>query len=168
MDELEASQFTSRCAWLRVVAPVAAGFLADRLMARTVIGGLFGLVALSYGLLSVASPEPEVMVLLYANIFVSFFGVYGLRGVYFALLEETSVPRARTGAAVGLVSVVGYTPDIFYAPIAGRLLDRAPGLVGHQHNYLLLAGIAVVGMGVVLLLRRLTLRPSPEPPGDPL
>ena len=168
MDELEAAQFTARAAWIRPVAAVSAGFLADRMLARNVIGGLFAALALSYGFLGFASPAPEIMAIVYANIFLSFFGVFGLRGVYFALLEETSVPRARTGAAVGLVSVVGYTPDIFYAPIAGRLLDRAPGIAGHQHNYLLLAGIAVVGMAVVLLLRRLTLRPSPEPAGDPL
>jgi MFS family permease len=155
MNELEAAQFTAASAYMRPPAAVAAGLLADRLTARKVIGGLFVLLALSYSVLGQLSPSPQLSWVLYANIFVSFFGVFGLRGVYFALLEETKVPRARTGAAVGLVSVVGYTPDVFYAPIAGRLLDRSPGVLGHQHNFLLLAAIALVGLGVVLLLTRI-------------
>ena len=84
------------------------------------------------------------------------------------------MPRSRTGAAVGLVSVVGFTPDMFYAPIAGRLLDRSPGLAGHQHNFLLLAGIAIVGAAAVLLLTRLAHTgpqaheaKDPEQPGVP-
>ncbi len=161
MDEVEAARFTAQCAWIRPPAAIAAGFLADRIRARNAIGGLFAVLALSFGLLWQASPTPDVLALLYANIFLSFFGVFALRGVYFATLEESQVPRARTGAAVGLISVVGYTPDIFYAPIAGRLLDRSPGIAGHQHNFLLLAGIAFAGLLMVLVLRQL------KPPGLP-
>ena len=156
MDEAEAAQFTAATAYIRPIAAVAAGFLADRVTARNVIALLFTILVFSYGMLWQLAPSPELQFILYANIFVSFAGVFGLRGVYFALLEETRVPRSRTGAAVGLVSVVGYTPDVFYAPIAGRILDRSPGIVGHQHNFLLLAAIAATGCLVVLALRHLT------------
>ena len=71
--------------------------------------------------------------------------VYALRGVYFALLEENQTPKYLTGAAVGLVSVVGYTPDIFFPPIAGRILDANPGLIGHQNYFLFLSIIALLG-----------------------
>ena len=52
--------------------------------------------------------------------------VFGLRGVYFTLLSETRMPMSHTGFLVGLISVIGFTPDIFFAPIAGRLLDYFP------------------------------------------
>jgi positive regulator of sigma E activity len=40
-------------------------------------------------------------------------GVYSARVLYFATLEEAKIPLAVTGTAVGFISIVGYTPDIF-------------------------------------------------------
>ncbi len=83
------------------------------------------------------------------NIFDSLFVVYALRGIYFALLEETRTPRTITGAAVGMISLLGFTPEIFFAPIAGRILDATPGAGGHLNVFLLLAAISVCGVAVV-------------------
>ena len=71
---------------------------------------------------------------------------YALRGVYFAVFDEGRVPVAVTGTAVGLVSVVGYTPDIFMGPLMGALLDGSPGITGHQHLFYVLTGFSVVGL----------------------
>jgi sugar phosphate permease len=98
------------------------------------------------------------MWILFANVLVSAAAVFGLRGVYFALFEEGAVPRAFTGTAAGLVSVVGFSPEIFVAPIAGWLLDRSPGILGHQHVFLFLSGFAVIGLIVSLEFLRTTKR----------
>ena len=81
--------------------------------------------------------------------------------MYFALLEENRTPPFITGAAVGMVSLIGFTPEIFFAPITGRILDANPGLVGFQHYFLFLAAIGLLGIVVVLTLLRLrrTARP---------
>ena len=50
-----------------------------------------------------------------------------------------------TGTAVGLVSVIGYTPDVYIAAVAGFLIDQSPGLAGFQHLFMLLLGFSVVG-----------------------
>ena len=81
-----------------------------------------------------------------ATIAVSGAGVFALRGIYFAILEESKIPKHQTGLAVGLISFVGYTPDIFFAPIAGRLLDCAPGVLGHQLYFQMLVFIAILGL----------------------
>ena len=66
------------------------------------------------------------------------------------------VPTAVTGTAVGLVSVLGYTPDIFVSYTGGVLLDNSPGLTGHQHYFLFLAAFAAIGLLVsYTLMRRL-------------
>jgi len=73
------------------------------------------------------------------------------------LLEENKTPLHVTGAVVGIVSLIGFTPEIFFAPIAGRILDAAPGVEGHQNYFLFLAGVMVAGVAVVawlLWLRR--------------
>lgn len=157
MDEVRGAALSTYGAWIRPVAAVAAGLVADRWNAARTISVAFVVLIASYCLLAVSAPDAATLNIIYANLFVSFFAVFSLRGIYFALLEENRTPAFLTGAAVGLVSLVGYTPEIFFAPIAGRILDANPGLVGFQHYFLFLAGIAATGVVVVawlLWLRR--------------
>ncbi|MDT8321172.1 MAG: hypothetical protein RQ826_11660, partial [Xanthomonadales bacterium] len=70
---------------------------------------------------------------------------------------------------VGIVSFIGYTPDIFFAPVAGRILDAAPGAQGHQNYFLFLACCALLGGLVVAWLARLGKKPASKsvPAPDP-
>ena len=49
-------------------------------------------------------PSPAWLNIIYANIFISFFGVFALRGVYFSLLQESATPRHLTGTTVGIAA----------------------------------------------------------------
>jgi len=154
MNELEAAQFTSTIAYTRPVIAVLAGVIADRFLATRVALFSFIAMAASYFLLSILNISSASTALLIANLLISVCGVFAVRAIYFALLHEGRVPQRYTGTAVGLISVIGFTPDIFFAPIAGRILDAAPGIAGHQNYFLLLTTIAIVGMlSVVFLLR---------------
>ena len=155
MDEVQGAKLSTYGAWVRPFAAIAAGFIADRWMASKTIGALFIVMLVSYSLLSMALPEGTGLTLIYANIFVSFFAVFGLRGVYYALLEENRTPAYLTGAVTGMVSFIGYTPEIFFTPITGRILDANPGVVGHQNYFLFLAAVSAVGAGVAAWLIRL-------------
>ena len=95
---------------------------------------------------------PGLVPMLLINSALVATAVYALRGIYFALLEESETPKYLTGAAVGMISLVGYTPDMFFAPIAGRILDANPGLVGHQNYFMFLAMIAAVGILAIIWL----------------
>jgi nitrate/nitrite transporter NarK len=153
LDETQAAAFAAASAYLRPVGAVLAGYVADRLGVARVVSGLFLVLALVYAALGALATAPSPLVLVYANLLVTYFGVFALRGVYFALLEESRVPHAATGAAVGVISLVGYTPDVFFAAIAGRILDAAPGAVGHGRYFLLLAAIAGAGLAAAVALR---------------
>jgi len=155
MDEVEAAGFTAWAAYLRPLAAVAAGIIADRFSASRIIGYTFLVLVLVFGALSAAVPGTTPLNFIYANILVSFFAVFALRGVYFALLQETRTPKHLTGTTVGMVSFVGYTPDIFFAPVTGRILDASPGLGGHQHYFMFLTAVAVLGVLVATTLIRL-------------
>ena len=77
-------------------------------------------------------------------------------GIYFALLQQARVPLVYTGSAVGLVSMIGFTPDIFMGPLMGFLIDRSPGAIGHQHVFLVLAIFSTVGLIATFQFQRLT------------
>lgn len=74
--------------------------------------------------------------------------------IMFASLEEAHIPRYMTGTAVGVVSIIGYTPDSFVNTIFGRWLD-VYGDAGHNYIFLALIGMCVVGsMAAFLIMRR--------------
>lgn len=85
--------------------------------------------------------------------------VFALRGLYFAMMGEGHIPFRYLGSAVGIVSVIGYTPDIFMGPLMGFLLDRSPGALGHQHVFSVIAVFSFIGMLATLWFRRLANRP---------
>jgi sugar phosphate permease len=156
-DEVEGARLAAYGVWTRPVAAVLAGLIADRFNATRSIGVMFGILGISYASWSFASPSGSGVAFIYANFFTTYVAVYALRGIYFALLEENRTPKFLTGAAVGLISLVGYTPDVFFGPISGRILDANPGLVGFQNYFMFLASIAVVGLLMVawlILMRR--------------
>ena len=152
MNETEAAGFAATTGYLRPGAAILAGIVGDRFGIAWTTTVLFISLAGCWGVLAFLGTSPELVVLLYANLIVTVFGVYALRALYFALLEQTHVPPALTGTAVGVISLVGYTPDIFYYMIAGRLLDATPGIGGHQHYFLLLSGMATVGLAAAAIL----------------
>jgi sugar phosphate permease len=162
MDEVAGAKVTTIGTYLRPVAAVAAGLLADRWSASKTLSLSFAFALLSYIGLATVVPKGNLLFVIYANLFVSFFAVFALRGVYFALLQENHVPAFLTGAVAGTVSFVGYTPEIFFGPITGRILDANPGAVGFQHYFLFLAAVAALGIIVVAWLLRLQRSDSVE------
>ena len=154
MNEVDASRLAGYGGWLRPFAAVLAGVLADRWRPSGVIAASFAVLVAVYLLLGTVLHDAVGRAVIVAGLGVSFFAAYALRGIYFALLEEVRVPRHATGAAVGVVSAVGFAPDIFFAPVAGRLLDANPGPEGHQHYFLLLTAIAIAGLAIALWLLR--------------
>lgn len=152
MTEVQSSQLFVNVMWVRPVTALFAGWVADRFTASRAILIMFILLALSYAVWSLTLPGESGLFIIYANMVLSLVIVFGLRGVYFAMLEENRTPKFLTGAAVGLISVVGYTPDFFFAPIGGRILDAYPGALGHQVYLMFLAGIMVLGVVAVIWL----------------
>ena len=83
-------------------------------------------------------------------------GVYAIRGIYFALMQDATIPVQATGTAVGIMSVIGFLPDVFMGPLMGWLLDGNPGATGHQYVFLVMALFAVLGFLASLGFRAIT------------
>jgi sugar phosphate permease len=152
IDEVSSAKYMSYASYLRAISAVGAGFIADKITSKRVIGIFFTLLMISYIMLMLLYPDPKFMNIIYANLIFTFIAVYALRGVYFALIGETKVRERYTGTAVGLISLIGFTPDIFVYPIGGRIIDASPGLTGFQNYFLFLAAFAFLGMLATLAL----------------
>jgi nitrate/nitrite transporter NarK len=162
LDEVEAARIVAIGAWMRPVAALGCGMLGDRFHASRTIIVLFALLLLSDLFFALTTPIPGAAWIMLGNTLLTCIAIFGFRGLYFALFEEASVPPAVTGTAVGFVSVVGYTPDIFVTFVAGLLIDASPGLAGHQHFFLFLSAFALLGLIAAFVLSR-HVQPSGEP-----
>jgi len=156
MNEVDAASFTSVASYLRPVGAITAGLVADRFSASKITLWSFFVLAVIYALLSFHWTPSVLINLGLFNLVVSYLAVFALRGVYFALVAESKIELKVTGTAVGFISLIGYTPDVFFASISGRLLDLAPGAKGFEYYFMLMMGFAVVGMVVAMFLSKKT------------
>jgi sugar phosphate permease len=159
MTEVQATWISGLSAWIRPVAALAAGWLADRSSASSVTATCFVTLMIGFGAMASMAVVPGLMWMLASQIAIACVAVYGLRGVYFALFEQAAVPIAATGTAVGIVSVIGYTPDIFSGVLLGVILDAHPGAPGHQLYFAIAGAVAGVGLLATVGFARMT-RPA--------
>ena len=162
LNEVEAAELTAYSVWIRPIAAIGAGLLADRIMPSRATALCFAILIFCFGFLAFDTPNEPQLWILFVNVIVTSAAVFGLRGIYFALFEEGHVPAVETGTATGLVSVIGFTPDVFMGPLSGWILDRSPGVEGHQDFYLVMAGFALVGLVASLQFSRLARKAAPS------
>jgi len=140
--------------WLKPVAALIAGFVGDRFgIAKSTIV-LFVILVASFAAFSFLPASPDLFAIMLVNVAIASLAIFALRGIYFALLEEGGVPLAVTGTAGGVVSAVGFTPDVFMPVLGGVLLDRYPGIAGYQYIYLVAAGMCTIGMIAAIVIFR--------------
>lgn len=145
-NDVQSAQVGSLMLWTRPVAAVGAGFLALRfnsikLIMLSFMLMLLGCLCFASGLITLNS-----YTLFFSAMIATCSGVFALRGLYFAILKEANIPLTLTGTAVGFISLIGYTPDIFMGPLMGWLLDRNPGELGHRHLFMVLAAFTLIGL----------------------
>jgi membrane protein DedA with SNARE-associated domain len=59
-----------------------------------------------------------------------------------------------TGTLVGIISVVGFTPDIFMSLFIGYMLGEDPTLIDYQHLFTTFTIIPIVGLVAALGFRK--------------
>ncbi|MDC0936971.1 MFS transporter [Pirellulales bacterium] len=156
VNEVEAARVGMYSLWMRPLAAITAGFLADRFGAGNLTLVSFALLIVGSAILASETLSASMYVPYIVTIVCASLGIFALRGLYYAIMEEGQVPRAYTGSAVGLVSVVGYTPDIFMGPLMGHLLDSAPGASGHRHVFLVITAFSVAGLMASLIFIKIS------------
>ena len=162
------ARLISRISYARVLAALGAGWIADKYLGvAKSIQLSFGILIASYAVFLFVTPSPGLVWLLIVNMIISCFGFFALRGIYFALLEETGTPRELTGTAVGVISFVGFTPEIFMGPMTGWLIrqarDNGDVMIGYQQVFGILAFLSACGFAAAYALSRISpARLTPE------
>lgn len=154
-NQVESAKVGTLLQFLRPTTGILLGLFADRfkitwLLFLSFIITFFGGILFATGIIS-----PSTTILFFFSVIVIAAGVYATRALYFGVMQVGKIPLALTGTAVGLISLIGYTPDVFAGPAYGMLLDAHPGKeIGHQYVFLMLSAFAFIGAIASLLYHR--------------
>lgn len=141
--------------WMRPIGGIGAGFLGDKygkenILAVALIGASLGLIGM------IVFPQLSSIYMLLA--IVLFIGVltYAIRGLYWAILDDCNIPLHVTGLAIGVISLVAYTPDIFLPQIYSFIADRYEGIAIYNLYFGYIAGMGILGTAAILKLKKMT------------
>lgn len=125
------------------LATLAIGFIADRIGSKVKTLGYY--LAIATVLTASVLITKNSMFLCVGLTFI-FAAIYtGMRGIYFATLGEVGIPLSLTGVATGVISLICYLPDVYFAKLAGIWLDRY-GKFGYDLIWYWVIGCGVLGI----------------------
>ena len=150
----EASYFGVTVQWVRPIAAITIGWVADKFMASKLSFISFLLMLVASVILGFGLFEQQAVGFSIATFFMMVVGTYSLRGLYFAIIEEAKTPANLTGTVVGIISVVGFTPDIFMSLLSGYMLGKDPTIIEYQNLFQLFTIFPLVGLLAVIGFRK--------------
>ncbi|MDR1894866.1 MAG: MFS transporter [Spirochaetales bacterium] len=152
---MSAFLFTTAASISAVIAAFLGGFLADRIGSRVrYISIIFVLMALFSAALLVIPVRPALLWVFYVPTILEFYCYYSIKALFFSTIDDVNIPKHLTGAASGVISLVGYAPEIFIYVLIGQIIDtHTDSFLGYQIAFACMVGTAVIGAvcGFVLM-----------------
>lgn len=145
-NAVESAQVGTFLLILRPVIGVLVGFMADKTRATYWLIGSFVVSFIGALFFALGWIIPTRISLFFISVFIVAGGVYAGRTLYFSVMKQGKIPLYLTGTAIGLISIIGFTPDVFVGPMTGYLLDNYQGITGHQYVFVTLIFFSLIGV----------------------
>jgi sugar phosphate permease len=143
--------------WMRPIGGIAAGFIGDWSSPEKVLSILLVLASISLSMMAFLPTTSASIVMLVVVLLIGLL-TYGVRGLYWATLGGCNVPNKIKGLAIGMISMIGYFPEMYLPLISAPLLEQYPGGLGYRIYYLIISACGLLGAYAAYLLAR------PKPP----
>ena len=136
---------------IAAVMTFAIGFVSDKIGSKSKTLGLY--LAVASVLCALLIVTKSALVLCIAVSFAFAIVYSGMRGIYFATLNEVAIPLSMTGIATGIISMLCYLPDVYFAKLAGTWLDKF-GNKGYDYIWIYTIVCGILGILVAFLTYR--------------
>ena len=138
--------------WMRPIGAATAGFAGDYLNRESVLGMLLVIASVALACLVFVPAGAATWLLLTVVLAIGIL-TYAVRGIYWATLDSCGVPDRIKGMAIGIISLIGYAPDVYLPLVNGALLDRYPGKTGYSIYFIGIATMGLLGAASAYRLR---------------
>ena len=142
----KAASTMSNLSYLRPVCAIFAGLIADKISATKLSIYLFITLTIAFVYLGIISTIFYLEILIMINIMISMAAVFALRGIYFCYLQETKIPTNIIGFSVGIISLIGFFPDVYIGPVFGYFLDTYAKVEAFNLCFLFLLILSLIGL----------------------
>ncbi len=141
----------------RFVSPISnvgGGYIADKVGTGNLL--LVSFLAMAAGTLAILFlPLSTSSIIIFIILFLVIYFFYNVNyALTWAMMSEGNIPKQYSGTAAGIISTVGYLPEIFCSLLAGILIDGYPGVTGFRYYFAFLIVMLLLGAGVVLVWKR--------------
>lgn len=136
--------------WLRPLGGIGGGFLGDKI-GRTHLLKLAMIIASTSLALIVFLPSNLNLAI--TSIFFIIFGFsqYIIKALYWSLLDDCKVPVFILGLSIGIISFIGYLPDLVSPLFSKILFDIFPNEIQAYSVYFLVSSLMGI-VGVISIL----------------
>ena len=139
--------------WMRPIGGIAAGFIGDWANPEKVLSILLVLASLSLALMAFVPASAAPLLMITVVLLIGLL-TYGVRGLYWATLGGCNVPNKIKGLAIGIISMIGYFPEVYLPLLSAPLIENYPGGLGYKIYYLIVATCGLLGAYAAYLLAR--------------
>ena len=136
--------------WFSLFGNVGGGIITDKVGTGRML--LLSFLVMAAGvtgilLLPLSGGSVVPFIALYIVIYIFYNVNYAMT---WAMMDEGAIPEKYSGTAAGIISTVGYLPEIFCSLLAGKLMGKYPGVTGYRFYFGLL--IAMLLLGAVFVI----------------
>lgn len=140
--------------WISPISNVGGGYLADKV-------GTGNLLLVSFLVMAVGTagililPTNSSMIAIFTVLYLIIYFFYNVNyAMTWAMMDEGNIPEKYSGTAAGVISTVGYLPEIFCSLLAGMLIDGFPGVTGFRYFFGFLIGMLIIGAVFVMVWKK--------------
>lgn len=148
---------------MMMLGAVAAGFFADKIGSRIKFMkyGFYGMFIFSIFYLLIPANRNAIW-LIVLNFIIYGLCLYSVKALYFSTIDEVLIPKKLAGTASGVISLVGYAPEIFLYTVSGNIVDNGVGLSGYRTCFMWMIILAAIGAASAMLLLKLNAKAIKE------
>lgn len=152
MDAVTVGTITVIVLWMRPVGGILGGISADKIGRPATIKIAIAGAAIT---LVVAALLPVSGFLISAIAVILGIFLYAIRGTYWSLLGMSKIAPALMGTAIGLISFIGYLPDIILPQMNSFLWATFGDQGGYVSYFIVSAVLGVIGIVILSVYAKL-------------
>ncbi|MGN0714334.1 MAG: nitrate/nitrite transporter [Anaerovoracaceae bacterium] len=137
--------------WFSLLGNVGGGIVTDKVGTGRML--LISFIVMAVGTVGMLLlPQNSGSIMIFTVLFVIVYIFYNVNyAMTWAMMDEGAIPERLSGSAAGLISTIGYLPEIFCSLLAGIMIDQNPGWEGYRNYFGFVTVMLVIGAVLVMI-----------------